>query len=71
MQKWLVVVVFTMLTLVAAMGVRNLTVSASAAKAQPVLAAWGGGPYPTGGLAVIARWGGGPYPTYKGSKGLN
>ncbi len=71
MQKFLVVAVFTMLALVTAMGVRNLTVGASAANTQPVLAAWGGGPTPTGNLAMVVAWGGGPTPTYKGTNGLN
>jgi hypothetical protein len=82
MQKWLMVVVFTMMALVAAMGVRNMTVNATAASTQPVLVAWGGGPAPTCGLPgnppctgsqILANvaWGGGPAPTWNGSKGLN
>ena len=60
MQKWLAVVVLTLAVLVAAMGVRNLTVKASGGL-QPTLVAWGGSPLPPTPY-VAARWGGSPLP---------
>ena len=71
MQKWLLVAVFTMLALVTAMGVRNLTVNASVANSRPVLTAWGGLPVPpSSGLSVVVGWGGLPVPKQSG-KSLN
>lgn len=62
MQKWLAVVVLTLAVLVAAMGVRNLTVKAYGSS-QPTLTAWGGVPVPpTPWSKATARWGGVPVP---------
>jgi hypothetical protein len=57
MQKWLSVVVLTLAVMVAAMGVKSLTVKA-AGNNQPLLAAWGGAPVPPTPYA----WGGAPVP---------
>jgi hypothetical protein len=63
MQKWLAVVVFTLAVMVAAMGVKNMTVKASSGDLQPTLMAWGGVPAPpTPYSNVVAHWGGVPAP---------
>jgi hypothetical protein len=63
MQKWLSVVVLTLAVMVAAMGVRNLTVKASSGNLDPTVVAWGGVPAPpTPYLKGIAAWGGVPAP---------
>jgi hypothetical protein len=59
MQKWLAVVVLTLAALVAAMGVKNLTVKASSGSLQPTLTAWGGPPLPP---TPYTKWGGPPLP---------
>jgi hypothetical protein len=61
MQKWLSVVVLTLAVMVAAMGVRNMTVSASSSDAQVALVAWGGSPLPQTPW-LKASWGGSPLP---------
>lgn len=70
MQKWLSVVVITLAVMVAAMGVRNITVSALSSDSQPVLAAWGGLPAPpTPWVKGTANWGGLPAPPTPWIKG--
>lgn len=59
MQKLLAVVVLTLAVLVAAMGLRNMTVNASSPSQQRVLVAWGGLPPPP---TPYAKWGGLPPP---------
>jgi hypothetical protein len=61
MQKWLSVVVLTLAVMVAAMGVRNMTVKASSGNTQVALAAWGGTPLPPTPW-IKAQWGGTPLP---------
>ncbi len=63
MQKWLAVVVFTLAVMVAAMGMRNMTVKASSgSNVQPTMAAWGGVPLPPTPYSTVAHWGGVPLP---------
>jgi hypothetical protein len=62
MQKWLAVVVFTLAVMVAAMGVRNMTVKASSSNTEPTLVAWGGAPLPPTPWKAQANWGGAPLP---------
>ena len=63
MQKWLAVVVFTLAVMVAAMGVKNVTVNASSSSVQPTMVAWGGLPLPpTPYSKITAKWGGLPLP---------